>query len=67
MRREHRAEAERVVVSVFRGGLAALRILVDHWPAPWVQRRILGERLGVWMLGVAWLTLAGGVAIVLFC
>jgi hypothetical protein len=62
MWRERLAVAERLGWDVVCSSLTALRILVDHWDWPWAQRRFLGERAGVWVLGMVWLALPVAVA-----
>ena len=56
MRLETMREAGRIGTSVVTRALTAFRTLTDHGPE-WAQRRLLGERLGVWGLGVLWIAL----------
>jgi hypothetical protein len=66
MWRRQTGAAERMGSDVCRSALAALHILVDRWRAPWAQRRFMGERLGVWVLAVLWLSLTTALAVFLF-
>ena len=63
MWRERLADAEKIGREVHRNSISTLRILVDHWPAPWAQRRFMGERAGVWILGVLWLSVPVALAV----
>jgi hypothetical protein len=63
--RERASYAERIGRKLSSSGLAALRSIVDHWPAAWAQRRFMGERLGVWVLAVTWLALPVGLVVFL--
>ena len=66
MRRDQWAGGERVAAVVATSVVAAARILVERWAPPWMHRRVAGEKLGVWLLGLAWIAAPALLALLLF-
>lgn len=66
MRRDQRVPGEREAGAAAASVVAAARIVVERWGLPWMHRRVGGEKLGVWVLGMIWIAIPAVLGLVLF-
>lgn len=66
MRPDRWAGGERVAAVVASSVVAAARTLVGRWGPPWMHRRVAGEKLGVWIVGMTWIAAPTLLALWLF-